>query len=107
HALSGPEPKDDHNLTQSLAVAPVAVFVARSLYTDAMADPVKANAVTFWSSMQLPLTTCLTMIGLLSDLMLDNRPAPVLWTVIAGATILLFTLWLGKTARATRGRNGA
>ncbi|GAA2920940.1 prenyltransferase [Streptomyces enissocaesilis] len=90
-----------------LAVAPVAIFVVRSLSSGAMADPAKANAVTFWSSMQLPLTTCLTMVGLLLDLSLNSRPAPMLWSSIVGATTLMFALWLRQTVHATRRGNGA
>ncbi len=90
-----------------LTVAPVGAFVVRSLSSGAMADPARANAVTFWASVQLPLTTCLAMVGLLLDLALHGRPVPALWSAIAGATALVFALWLRQAVRATRHDSGA
>ncbi|WP_369200436.1 prenyltransferase [Streptomyces sp. PU-14G] len=85
-----------------LLVAPVAGLVVRGLRTDAMSDTRRSDAVTFWASMQLPLTTCATMLALLADLLLAGHPAPALWNAIAGGTALLFTVWLYRAVAAAR-----
>ncbi len=83
-----------------LVVAPVGLFVARSLLTGAMDDPGRRGDVTFWSSMQLPLTTCSTMVAALAEMMRQGRPVPPAWLAIAGLTTALFLLWLQRTAAA-------
>ncbi|MEU5837524.1 prenyltransferase [Streptomyces diacarni] len=85
-----------------LLVAPVAVLVVRGLRTDAMSDTGRSGDVTFWASMQLPLTTCATMLALLADLLLAGKPAPALWNAVAGGTALLFTVWLYRAVAAAR-----
>ncbi|MFF8285500.1 prenyltransferase [Streptomyces albus] len=85
-----------------LLVAPVAAHVVRSLLTGAMDDARRSDDVTFWASMQLPLTTCLTMLALLADLALRGRPAPALWTALAAGTTALFALWLYRAVTAGR-----
>ncbi|NSC25286.1 prenyltransferase [Streptomyces albus subsp. chlorinus] len=83
-------------------VAPVAAVVVRGLLTGAMEDRVRCDAVTFWASVQLPLTTCATMLGLLADMALGGRPAPALWSSLAGGTTVLFALWLYRAVLSAR-----
>ncbi|WP_052864175.1 prenyltransferase [Streptomyces niger] len=83
-------------VAQSVA-APVGGYVIRSLFTDAMRDPRKANLVTFWASVQLPLTTCATMLALLADMALAGRPIPPAWCAVAAAATAAFAWWLART----------
>ncbi|WP_243082041.1 prenyltransferase [Streptomyces sp. 891-h] len=88
-----------------LACVPVGLHVLRALYTGAMADRRRAEGVTFWASMQLPLTTCGTMVALLADLALRGTPAPAEWVAVAAGTTVLFAGWLARTALAARRRS--
>ncbi|MET9859816.1 prenyltransferase [Streptomyces smyrnaeus] len=85
-----------------LACAPAGLHVLRGLLNGAMAEPRKADGVTFWASMQLPLTTCGTMIALLVDLALRGTPAPTPWVVVAVGTTVVFAGWLTRTALVSR-----
>ncbi|MBO8191486.1 prenyltransferase [Streptomyces oryzae] len=90
-----------------LACAPAGLYVLRALRTGAMAERRRADGVTFWASMQLPLTTCGTMVALLADLALRGRPAPGLWVALAAGTTVAFAWWLARTALAARRRAAA
>ncbi|MGP3989742.1 prenyltransferase [Streptomyces sp. 3N207] len=85
-----------------LACAPAGLHVLHALRTGAMVERRRADNVTFWASMQLPLTTCGTMVALLADLSLRDSPAPAPWVAIAVGTTVVFAWWLTRTALAAR-----
>jgi 1,4-dihydroxy-2-naphthoate octaprenyltransferase len=84
--------------------APAGIHAFRGLRRGALAEPYSADRVTFWASMQLPLTTCATTTALLVDLAVRGTPAPALWVVIAVGTSALFVGWLVRTAVAAHRR---
>ncbi|MFH8487721.1 prenyltransferase [Streptomyces longisporoflavus] len=80
----------------------VALLVVRGLRGGAMDDPARCDDITFWSSMQLPITTCSTMLALLVDMLHKGRSIPALWLAVATATTALFVLWLYRTIASRR-----
>jgi 1,4-dihydroxy-2-naphthoate octaprenyltransferase len=85
--------------------APAGGYVIRGLRRGAFKEPQGADRITFWASMQLPLTTCATMAALLADLVLRGTPPPALWGAIAAGSTVLFAGWLVRTAVAAHRRS--
>lgn len=84
------------------------LWISRQLVTGAMAVPARANAVTFWASMQLPAGVCAAMLSLLLDAALyGNHGEYTEWAGVAVGTSLVCTTWvvgwlLAKPSRERR-----
>jgi len=78
-----------------LATCPVPLWVSRQLVTGALHDPARANAVTFWSSMHMPITGCSITVSLLADLFVSGRLQP-LWLGVWGTSFAIFVGWLSR-----------
>ncbi|MEV0701933.1 prenyltransferase [Saccharopolyspora sp. NPDC050389] len=85
-----------------LATAPVPIWVTRQLTTGALAEPRRANAVTFWASMHMPLTSSSIIVGLLVDLGVHGGRLWQPWLAVVGATFLIFGTWLVRAAQTNR-----
>ncbi|MER6689332.1 prenyltransferase [Streptomyces minutiscleroticus] len=81
---------------------PVPGWVGRQLYGAAPKDQRRADAVAFWASMHMPLTSCALMAGLTADGLLHHRPASTGWLAVQTVTIAVFTIWLWRTARVPK-----
>ncbi len=79
-----------------LATCPVPLWVSRQLLTGALKDPARANGVTFWSSMHMPITTCMMTLSLLGDMVLGGGPLQVLWFGLWGISFAVFVTWLSR-----------
>ncbi|GAA0503725.1 prenyltransferase [Saccharopolyspora thermophila] len=84
-----------------LATAPVPLWVTRQLTSGALREPRRANAVTFWVSMHMPLTAAAITLGLLADLAAAGRLWQP-WTAVCAATFLVFGGWLARAVRDNR-----
>ncbi|MEV6977079.1 prenyltransferase [Kitasatospora sp. NPDC093806] len=82
-----------------VVTSPVAVWVSHRLLTGALRVPAKANAVTFWASMHMPLTACAITLGLLAGAMDTDRGVPGGWLAVYGVTLASFLVWLTGAVR--------
>jgi 1,4-dihydroxy-2-naphthoate octaprenyltransferase len=82
-----------------LAVMPVAAWVAAQLVRGALRDPARANAITFWASMHLPLTTCALTVSLLAQAAGDGRQLNGAWLTVYGCVLTVFAAWLFGAVR--------
>ncbi len=83
-----------------LAVSPVAIWVSRSLVTGALRVPGRANAVTFWASMHMPLTACAITLSLLGSALGSDGGVPGGWLAVYGVTLTAFLVWLAGAIRS-------
>jgi 1,4-dihydroxy-2-naphthoate octaprenyltransferase len=78
-----------------LCTMPFPMWISRQLSTGAMRDPARANAVTFWASMQLPAVVCSAMISLLLDAVLYQPDGRYLgWIGVCVGTMLVCSTWV-------------
>lgn len=82
-----------------LATFPVPLWVGTRLWRGALADPRRANAVTFWSSMHMPATSVAVMVGLLADMFAGGDAPDTRWSVVCGASLAFFAVWFTRTVR--------
>jgi 1,4-dihydroxy-2-naphthoate octaprenyltransferase len=85
-----------------LATCPVPLWVSRQLVTGALSDPSRANGVTFWSSMHMPITACMITVSLLADLFVGGGPLQVLWFGVWGTSFAIFVTWLSRAVRTNK-----
>ncbi|GAA4868734.1 prenyltransferase [Saccharopolyspora cebuensis] len=85
-----------------LVTGAVPAWVSRQLAAGAMAVPARANAVTFWASMHMPLTAAAITAGLLADLLARSGAQWQPWFAVCLLTFALFGGWLATAVRAHR-----
>ncbi len=76
---------------------PVPLWVVHQVHTGAMGDARRANQVTLWSSLHMPLMSTAIIVGLVADMAAHGRDLPVLWLVCCGVSLALFAVWVTRT----------
>ncbi|GAA1961484.1 prenyltransferase [Kitasatospora viridis] len=76
------------------ATGPIAAWVARRLLAGALERSETANAVTFWASVHLPLTTCAITLSLFA-----GQPVRGAWPAVYGVALAAFLVWLAGAVR--------
>lgn len=85
-----------------LCTAPVPVWVARQLFDSTWRTPGRGDAVTFWSSMHMPISATAITIGLLADMLTRGQHISAVWLTCYAATLVVFVAWLTRSI----GRDG-
>jgi 1,4-dihydroxy-2-naphthoate octaprenyltransferase len=85
-----------------LATSAIPIWVSRQLTSEAMRVPGRANAVTFWASMHMPVSAASITIGLLIDLGVHGRTLPTAWLVVCVITFGVFGGWFARAVRTNR-----
>ncbi|HEV3359098.1 MAG TPA: prenyltransferase [Pseudonocardiaceae bacterium] len=85
-----------------LCTAPVPIWVARQLFDGTWREPGRGTAVTFWSSMHMPISATAVTVGLLADRLVHGQHIPTAWLACYAATLLAFCVWLARSI----GRDG-
>ncbi|MDT0341306.1 prenyltransferase [Streptomyces litchfieldiae] len=84
-----------------LATFPVPLWVARQLLRGALTTGERADAVTFWASMHMPITAVAITLGLLADLARRDAGIDGVWLAICGTTLAVFAGWFTRAVRSS------